>query len=184
MLFKEKDFIVVKEIISKEICKLIAIQIKLSEVKREYENKETNEIISSCSYGSLISETLLIFLKKKIENFVNEKLLPSHSYSNIYYENTEIDKHVKGPSSEFSGCLCICIDEKPWNYCIKDKLGNDLNIELFPGDLIIYKGMKIETWREKYKNKQQIEIMLFYVNENGIYKNYIFDNRDILAINK
>jgi hypothetical protein len=60
--------------------------------------------------------------------------------------------------------------------------GTEINMQ--PGDAVIYLGCEIEHWREEFKGDWHAQAFLHYVDKNGPYKNFILDERQILGIQK
>jgi hypothetical protein len=185
-------YIVLNNVINKEVLDFIKIQIKMHErVKCFNENKFPCEYpfgdkpcpTSFSEYGMQCCESMLLYLKPIIEKYIGKELLPTYSYLRIYYKGSILNKHVDRPSCEYSATICISTDTTPWDIYFSN--GNENScITLYPGDLIIYKGMELEHWREKYEGNEQIQVFLHYVDKNGKYSSYANDNRPIIGIDK
>jgi hypothetical protein len=132
---------------------------------------------SFSEYAPPISEPLLLFLQEKVESIVGKKLEPTYSYLRVYYNGAILEKHTDREACEYSVTLCIKNNGSPWDIWFETKNGQNNNISLNEGDFIIYKGMELPHWREKYEGKEQIQIFLHYVDKNGPYKKCKFDNR-------
>jgi hypothetical protein len=52
------------------------------------------------------------------------------------------------------------------------------------GDIVVYKGMVSEHWREPYKGKQQIQIFMHYVDADGPHAEWSLDKRPMLGLVK
>ena len=100
----------------------------------------------------------------------------------IYYNGSTLKRHIDRTSCEYSVSLCIENDVKPWDIWFENKKGETVNIALEEGDLVIYKGAELDHWRNKYEGKQQIQLLLHYVDKNGNYANEAFDGRKMLGI--
>ena len=185
-------YIVLRNVISKEVLDLLKIQTKIHERVKcfnankfpwEYPFGDTMCATSYSEYGMICYESLLLYLKPIIEKHTCKELLPTYSYLRIYYKGSILTKHVDRPSCEYSVTICISTDSTPWDIYFKN--GNENScITLYPGDLIIYKGMELEHWREIYEGNEQIQVFLHYVDKNGKYSNYANDNRPIIGIGK
>ncbi len=185
----DKDkYIVLRNVIDKQVLDILKIQTKIYERTECYKiNKLPNEYpfgdkqcpTSFSKYGLLCYESLLIYLKPIIEKYVGEELLPTYSYMRIYYNSSTLNRHIDRPSCEYSATICISCDTEPWDiYFYNDK---EICITLYPGDLIIYKGMELEHWRNKYNSNEQIQVFLHYVSKNGKYSNLVNDNRPLIG---
>jgi hypothetical protein len=188
--FENNGYIVLRNVIDKNLLEYMANQIKLTEkilcfeknVKpTEYAFCDSQTRTSFAYYSSLTTETLLEVLQDKIEKTVNKKLFPTYSYLRIYYQNSILNKHTDRPSCEYSATICITLDKEPWDIWFETKNQENVKVALEPGDLIIYKGMELPHWRDLYENKEQIQVFLHYVDQNGEHSEYKYDKRPMLA---
>jgi hypothetical protein len=191
--FEKNSYVVVKDVLCKQMLDFIAKQIKLLEKINCFEKNvsinnfyfsDNNCRFSFVNYSSLVTETLLLSLQDKIEKIVNKYLFPSYSYLRIYYKKSELLKHTDRPSCEFSASLCISIDNEPWPIWFETKHKEQVQIILNPGDLVIYKGEELPHWRNIYNGSEQIQVFLHYIDQNGKNREYKFDKRPMLAIPK
>jgi hypothetical protein len=128
-------------------------------------------------YGSFITESVLVSLQPLIERTVGLKLFPTYSYARLYWRHSHMIPHVDRPSCEYSVSICIDVDPEPWPIYMA---GTELILQ--PGDLVVYKGMEVQHWRELYKGNQQAQIFLHYVNANGPHADCKFDYRNMLGL--
>lgn len=188
-------YVVMRNILTKETIDLLEIQTKIYERTECFKvNKFPNEFpfgdsqcpTSFAKYGVLCYEALLLHLKSLIETQVGKELLPTYSYVRIYYKDSILKKHTDRPSCEYSATICISTDkqQEPWDIFFAGKNGMDVCVTLYPGDLIIYKGMELEHWREKYCGNQQVQVFLHYVDKNGNYANFANDKRPLIGMEK
>jgi len=191
--FEKNGYVVLRNVIEPCLLEYMAKQVKLTEnilcfeknVKpSDYFFCDSQIKTSFAYYSSLTSETLLEVLQEKIEKIVNKNLYPTYSYLRIYYQNSILKKHVDRPSCEYSATICITIDKEPWDIWFETKNQENIKISLEAGDLIIYKGMELPHWRDMYENKEQIQVFLHYVDQNGIHSDYKYDKRPMLALCK
>jgi hypothetical protein len=121
--------------------------------------------------------------KEKIEKITNKLLFPTYSYLRIYYKNSILNKHIDRDSCEYSATICIKNDTEPWDIWFETKDNTEKQIFLNPGDMIVYKGMELPHWRNKYENEEQIQVFLHYVDQFGSYKDFKYDKRPIVSNN-
>ena len=63
----------------------------------------------------------------------------------------------------------------------RNKKGKEIFME--PGDMIIYRGCKIEHWREKFKGTNLSQVFLHFNDGEGPYKDYCkYDGRPMLGL--
>ena len=185
-------YIVLRNVLNAEVLELLKTQTKLFEraecfklnkFPSEYPFGDSQCPRSFAKYGLFVYDALLLNLKPLIETHVGKELLPTYSYMRVYYTNADLEKHTDRPACQYSATICISIDQKPWDICFAGEK-EVVSISLFPGDLIIYKGMQLEHWREPYDGNEQIQVFLHYVDKNGCYSNLVNDKRSFIGIEK
>uniref|UniRef100_A0A6C0B7D1 Ferrochelatase n=1 Tax=viral metagenome TaxID=1070528 RepID=A0A6C0B7D1_9ZZZZ len=185
-------YVILQNVLNEQTLKLLKTQSKLFEraecfkknkFPSEYPYGDSQCPTSFAKYGLLCYEALLLTLKPIIETQVGKELIPTYSYSRIYYKDSVLEKHRDRPSCEYSATICISIDQTPWDIFFTVNKKN-VCISLYPGDLIVYKGTQLEHWREKYTGNEQIQVFLHYVDKNGEYSQFANDKRAFLGIEK
>jgi hypothetical protein len=190
--FKKNKYLVVRNAISKELATFVNqyIFLKRHVITNLYMNDVLRETTFhgtwndtqvpghfSC-YSDYGGETILNNLKPLIEKNINLKILPTYSYLRVYTNGAYLEQHKDRPSCEISGTLNISGDMWPI-YMVKNK--KKFYVELFPGDLLLYKGAEIEHGRDEFKGNYCTQLFLHYVEKNKKYKNYIYDKRKYLG---
>jgi hypothetical protein len=133
-------------------------------------------------YGSLYSESMLKFLKSKISTVINKDLIETYSYIRVYYNNAILKKHKDRPSCEYSATLCIKKTTN-WPIYFETLRNEDAEIDLNPGDMIVYKGDILSHWRNIYSGEYHQQIFLHYVDLHGPYaKSNEYDGRPMLGL--
>jgi len=135
--------------------------------------------ISFAFYSNLICDSLAVTLLPLMEELTGLELWPTYTYGRIYWAGSTLAAHRDRPSCEYSATLCIATDPEPWPIYMA---GEEILLEA--GDIAVYRGCDVEHWRKPYTGRQQIQLFLHYVDANGIYKDYKFDQRPILGIKK
>jgi hypothetical protein len=128
---------------------------------------------------AMFTEALLVSLLPLIEKETEKELYPTYSYARVYWNGSEMFKHFDREPCEYSVSVSVSIDLDPWPIWM-----DGIEIKLFPGDIVIYKGQEVEHWREPYTGNQQCQIFLHYVDKNGPYAEYKFDQRPMLGLQK
>ena len=81
--------------------------------------------------------------------------------------------------------LCIQDDKKnPYPIFIENYEGVASSIVLEPGDMIVYHGTQLNHWREEWFGNEHIQTFFHYVDANGPYKDYKYDKRPMLGLEK
>jgi hypothetical protein len=196
MSFQDNNYVVLKTIIDDQLRIFISGELRNLEsvvgYYREISNDNANYNINddgqvtNCFYyySPLCGETLSGLLKPAIESVVNKELLATYSYLRIYTNGAELLQHKDRESCEYSVVICVENFENIWNLNINDLSGNTIPILLNNGDALVYKGMEIEHWRNKFIGNKFIVLALHYVDKNGIYKDWMFDKRPLIGFRK
>ena len=102
-----------------------------------------------------------------ISDLLEEKVLPTYSYSIIYKNNSLLHRHKDRHACDISISLHLGGDAK-WDFGIKKPNGEEVKLNLNVGDAILYLGCEAEHWREGlYQGKNYNQVMLHYVRSNG-----------------
>ena len=130
-------------------------------------------------YGDPLMESLMINKLQLIQKETELELLPTYAYWRMYTMFADLEKHKDRPACEISVTVMIGSDKTSWPIYMD---GTEINMQ--PGDAVIYLGCEIEHWREEFKGDWHAQAFLHYVDKNGPYKNFILDERQILGIQK
>ena len=181
-----KDFQIVKNAVSTELCEFLALEFSMmSEVcGMLYPGVDLADLCknSFARYSPLMFEALSVKLLPMVEQLTNLTLYPTYSYARIYYKDSELQKHLDRPSSEVTVSICITKDDTNWPLHIQDSKGNDNEIFLDVGDLVIYSGRKHLHWRDPFTGTSQIQAFLQYVDANGSEAWLKWDTRPKLGL--
>jgi len=127
-------------------------------------------------YADHVGETLLMKLLPVMQKSTGLTLSPCYSYARLYKKGDVLEKHTDRPSCEISTTLHLGGDQ--WDIY----LGGEA-ISLKVGDMLIYKGDKIEHWREKFEGEICAQVFLHYNNSDGPFgKKNLYDNRPTLGL--
>jgi len=148
-------------------------------------------------YSDICMETLLLKLKDLMEKHTQLKLIPTYSYARIYEKGATLFRHKDRPSCEISTTLNLGGD--PWPIYIdptgknnildvkftpkgeevKIKKGAHKGIEvnLSPGDMLVYSGCDLEHWRKPFKGKDCAQVFLHYNNIATQGNTNLYDGR-------
>ncbi len=125
-----------------------------------------------------------------MEKLTGIKLNPTYSYARIYKMGDELKRHKDRFSCEISTTMNLGGDEWPIYLEAKKNVGlpddgfpaqsdnKGQKVILQPGDMLVYKGMMLEHWREPFIGKDCAQVFLHYNNQfsPGADDN-IFDQR-------
>ena len=191
MSFKKNNYKVVRNAISVELANFLYIYFQnkrnavahmkstkyLSPFDKDQGHFKDPGIPNSFSiYGDPAFETLLTGLKNKVEKHTKLKLYETYSYARLYKKGDVLQRHKDRFSCEISVSLNYGGD--PWLLFIepdssKGKLdpvsrkyiaGNTkgVSVTLNAGDMLIYRGVDCEHWREPFKGQICAQVFLHY----------------------
>lgn len=190
--FKELGYTVVPNIISQELAEFLSLEFELTKrcmffIKGKKDGEFMGDIQvhnSFAIYSLSCFETLLLKLTPIMETIIEKKLYPAYSYARIYYNGAIMESHRDRPSCQYSVTITLSIDETPWPIWIESFSGDKSEIELPIGSALVYSGDKLNHWRDTYSGKEQMQVFLHYVDQDGEYKDYKYDKRPELGLFK
>lgn len=151
-------------------------------------------------HGDSFMESLLDMSTPVIEFNVGKKLFPTYSFIRIYDKESDLKIHTDRPSCEYTVALCLgsAPIDKPYELFVGEeddssdyKYYNSKNeykryridhkFAMVPNNAVIFKGMDKIHWREMCNHDHFITVFLHYVDQEGQYKEYKFDKRNMLG---
>lgn len=197
MIFEEEGYTVIKNAIDKKFADFLGryILLKRQVAKTYFDKKWIPESYTEwgifgdgqvkdvyCCYGDQAMDTLLLDLQSKVEERLNYKLIPNYTFTRVYEKNSELVKHTDRFSCEISTTLNLKSD-KIWPIFLKDKEKRTVQINLGPGDMLVYRGNRLEHWRNPYHGQLCVQSFLHYTNKEtkGSEKN-LYDGRPHLGL--
>ena len=198
-IFQENNYVVVEEAISKDLANFIkeyfllkrkCVQAMLRErvISPYVEYLGTwndRQMPDSYShYADFAMETLLKGLKNKMEEITGTALYENYSYARIYKYGDELLRHKDRFSCEISSTLNLGGD--PWPIYLDPTEGTNnegIEVLLRPGEMLVYKGNKLEHWRYPFFGRECIQVFLHYNSKNtpGSEENK-YDKREFLGL--
>tara|TARA_R100000700_G_scaffold7037_2_gene10609 strand:+ start:2748 stop:3365 length:618 start_codon:yes stop_codon:yes gene_type:complete len=200
MTFETNKYLVIKNAISNELANFVYDYFLLkrnvastlfdrqwiSPFEQMHGHWQDSQIPNTYSiYGDPVMETLLIKVLPEMEKQTNLKLIPTYSYARIYKKGDELKRHKDRPSCEISTTLNLGGDSWPiflepsGNQGMK---GEQINLE--PGDMLIYRGCDLEHWREPFAGNVCGQVFLHYNNFATQGEKNKFDGRPHLGLPK
>ena len=210
--FKKNHFLVIKEAVSKDVANFVynyfimKRQVARTFFDTRYISPFTTEwgvwndeqIPDTYShYADTAMETLLLAVQPKMEKLTGLKLNPTYSYARIYKKGDILKRHKDRFSCEISTTMNLGGD--PWPIYIEAKKNVGLpkdgfvssttnegtKVTLKPGDMLVYKGMILEHWRDTFLGNDCAQVFLHYNDVNskvGDAKQNMFDGRPHLGL--
>ena len=212
MSFKKNNYIVLKNVISKDVADMAYSYLlnkrKIARVLFDerfispftdyfgvWNDKQIPNTYSH--YADPVMETLLVKMLPVMAKETGLQLIPTYSYSRIYKKGDELKRHKDRPSCEISTTLNLGGD--PWPIFI-DGTGADSVIDEYKnihkpdapkgtkvllevGDMLVYSGCELEHWREPFEGNVCGQVFLHYNHVNGPFaEKNRFDKRPMLGL--
>jgi len=150
-------------------------------------------------YADPVMETLLMKVLPVMQQETGLQLIPTYSYARIYKQGDILRRHKDRPSCEISTTLCLGGDHWPiyldptgentvideYKGIIKPGAPVGVEVNLKPGDMLIYSGCELEHWRKPFEGKLCGQVFLHYNHAEGQFaKTNLYDKRPLLGIPK
>ena len=213
MSFKKNKYTVIRQAISKDLAAFVAnyfcMQKQVYDTCRErryfspfetiigYYEGENEQIPNTYSqYSNMAMETLLLKCLPKMEEATGLKLYPAYTYARIYKKGDVLKRHKDRFSCEISTTLNLGGDPWPIHLEPRKNVGipdgkkitvnsnnKGISIILKPGDMLVYRGMELEHWREEFQGDNCAQVFLHYNDKKsqGADQN-MFDRRPHLGL--
>lgn len=180
-MFEDLKYQPIKQILSEEIIELVSQYALLDELTNFTSVGDTQVPGAHSRYGDILMESLLIKLKPSIEFVSGKVLIPTYSYYRVYRPGHELKTHKDRPACEYSVTVSFnqnyqsMTNQYSWPMYVE---GTPVHLD--PGDAIVYKGVEVEHWRDKFDAPQlsyHIQGFFHYVDANGPYAEEALDKR-------
>ena len=212
-MFKKDKYVVVKQAISKDLAAFMANYFSIKKqvydtcrqtrfispyetLLGEYEPAGGQIPHTYSNYSDIAMETLMLKIQPVMEKTTGLKLYPAYTYARIYKKGDVLKRHKDRFSCEISTTMNLGGNDWPLYLepdsskgGVKEGVGyvsentKGVRVDLKPGDMMVYRGMELEHWRDKFKGKECIQVFLHYNNRKtpGAKEN-IFDKRPHLGL--
>jgi hypothetical protein len=121
---------------------------------------------SHAMYDFLPFLRLLVDKIPEVNELLGEKVLPTYTYARVYKERSELLRHRDRPACEIS--LTVNLDKDyDWPIYFQRPDGSEKNIELNPGDAVLYLGCQADHWRENFAGQEYTQLFMHYVRAYG-----------------
>ena len=180
MSFKENNYTVIKNAISTELagyvyeCFLMQRRVArtffdtkyISPFSTEFGVWNDHQVLETYSfYGNPIMEVLLERLKPLMQKETGLTLCETYSYCRLYKKGDVLKRHKDRMSCEISTTLNLGGD--PWPIFLEPSGKVEqpgVKVDLKPGDMLVYKGIELEHWREPFTGENCGQVFLHYNN--------------------
>lgn len=197
--FKENNYIVVTDVLPKELVSFVYayFQNKRNVArylfdKREISPYEENwgtwadkQIPDTYShYSDIAMETIMLRILPVMKQVTGIDLLPAYTYARIYKYGDVLHRHKDRESCEVSCTINLGGDMWPISLDPTGGKGNEGKaINLKPGDMLVYKGYKLEHWRAPFEGHECGQVFCHYVDSQGSFaKEHFLDGRPMIGL--
>ena len=161
----ENNFIFVPSLISAEEARRLAYHFELEVDEIGTLNDcQVNGSPSVCDYRPFIK--LQLDLLPKLDEITGLRLLPTYNYARTYKHGAVLDRHIDRAACEISVTLNLS-KTVDWPICIQKPNGEEVCLELQPGEGMVYLGCVAEHWRDAYEGHKHTQVFFHYVNADG-----------------
>ena len=214
MSFKEKKYIVIKNVISYELANFAFnyLLLKREAVAWMYQSNYISEFTPGFGtwkdeqipntysiYSDMFMETLMMKVLPIMQQHTDMNLMPCYTYTRIYKKGDKLRRHIDRPSCEIS--TTPHLGGEPWPIFLdptgtksvinekkeihKPNAPKGIPITLEVGDMLVYSGCDLEHWREPFEGDNCAQVFLHYNNIDGPFGTQNkFDKRPLLGIPK
>jgi len=186
--FSQNGYVVIKNayptVLANVLYSYMLTKERLNEGDKWDDNDDMKDVLYL--YGDPLYDSLLEVFRPMIEKIIVERLLPTYSFARLYKKGDALPPHKDRTSSEIGVSLNIgeefsAVHEKRPNYRWP-LVVNGEPIVGEQGDIILFKGIEQQHWRDSLQGDQQGQVFFFYVLQTKPYaKACEFDGRPALG---
>ena len=121
---------------------------------------------SPALYNFLPFVRLLVEKVPQVSEMVGEPVLPTYAYARSYKHGEVLKRHRDRDACEISFTLNLARDVD-WPIYIQRPSGEEVAVNLNPGDAMMYLGCEADHWRERYTGKSHTQLFIHYVRAHG-----------------
>ena len=190
MSFQKNKYIVIKKAISPQLAKFVSqyFLLKRTVARTLFDKRYISQFTTEWGiwndqqvpntyvhYADIAMETLLTWVQPVMEKHTKLKLSPTYSFARIYKKGDILHRHKDRFSCEISTTLNLGGDKWSIYLSPNENVGKPdgkkitvtsnakgMKVDLKPGDMLVYKGMELEHWREAFEGDNCIQVFLHY----------------------
>ena len=166
--FERTGFVVCRGALPSAVARL-GYEYGLESVLQGFGNAGDEQVPGSPAfYDDPLMRVLHLRMTAFVEQQTGRQLWPTYCYMRHYNRGAELHAHTDRPACEVSGSLCLGFRASaPWPLYIVDRRGEKRQVQLQPGDLLIYLGLELAHWREPFVGDHQVQLFVHYVDKHG-----------------
>jgi hypothetical protein len=197
---KDFKYKLIKNFLNEEEIKLLTDYCRIKHrINFDSFDFQQNDNGDTFFYGDPLMESLMVNKLNLMQEETGLELFPTYAFWRMYTVNADLKKHKDREACEVSVTVMIGSDGTKWpiyvepdntkgyfdsnnNYYPSDSHG--IEIDLNPGDALIYSGCELEHWRKEFKGDWHAQTFLHYVDKKGPNKEWFKDKRQIYGMQK
>ncbi len=136
-------------------------------------------------WGDSTLDALLLGLQPDIERVSGCLLLPTYAYARLYLHGQSLPRHRDRDACEIAVTLhlgaCgaappICF-APPSGHASEHTSEQAVAVHQRPGDAVVYRGDRIDHWRDAFRGEHFGQLFLNYVHADGERRDRLYDGR-------
>lgn len=171
----ENNYILVRNFIPRQEAEQYAQELYQLESTGFYtKDKQAPSSPAFYNFFSLIK--LLVKKVPHVSELCGDFVLPTYTYTRIYKNGEVLKRHRDRDACEVSLTLNLQKDVD-WPIWVQKPNGDEVSLELNPGDAVLYLGCIADHWREAYQGTNFVQAFMHYVKADGPKAYAYFDNK-------
>lgn len=135
----------------------------------ELENTKSIVLFNYPQYSILVRP-----IKKEIESIIGQEIFPTYIANRYYFAGDEMTITEGAPTEEINVSIPInSLHSKTSKTWIKTRLGDEVLINLEPGDALIRLGQVTGSWKETVKKRKRFFMSRKDAYNHVLYLNYV-----------
>lgn len=170
---KQNSYLHVPGFITPDRAETLAQQL----YKLEEEGRYTHDgqaPISPAFYNFLPFVRLMVEKIPSVTELCGEPVLPTYAYARIYKHGEVLKRHRDRDACEISWSLNLAQDTD-WPIYIQKPDGEEVGLNLQPGDAMMYLGCDADHWRNQFTGQNFAQVFIHYVRADGPRAYTFFD---------
>jgi len=136
---------------------------------------------SHAMYNFLPFVKLLVKKISHVNELLGEEVLPTYTYARVYKNGSVLERHRDRPACEISFTINLEKD-RDWPLYFQRPDISEAQVDLTPGDAVLYLGCQADHWRNKFEGKEHTQLFMHYVRSNGTKSWAFFDKQQQLNL--
>lgn len=184
--FREKGYTIIKNAINPDLRDFVT-QYALFDEMQDFKSENMQGLVqvpnAHSKYADPAMESMLLHLHPLMEKNTGLNLYPTYSFYRVYRNGDILEPHKDRPSCEISTTVCFnySYDDSEYTWPI---IMDGNKVDMKPGDIVVYRGVDLEHSRGEFTppdNDWHVQAFFHYVDANGPYANYRYDQRNSIG---